>query len=374
MNIGFDAKRFFHNNSGLGNYSRTLVKQISTYFPHNNYFLYNTKPSNRTVKLESNTKEILPKSIINQTFPSFWRSKNIVKQLLEDKLDIYHGLSHELPIGIENTNIKSVVTIHDLIFLRYPEYYKSIDRKIYQSKIKSACERANKIIAISEQTKRDIVDFLNINPLKIDVIYQGCADIFKKALPKNHFSTIRNKYSLPAKYILSVGTIEERKNTINLIKAFRLETDHDLVIVGGAHKNYLKEVKRLISEFKLNDRVHILSGVTDNELVSIYQNATIFVYASLFEGFGIPIIEAIHSKIPVIAATGSCLEEAGGNDCIYVDPLSPDQLASSINMLLNNSDKRNEMIEKSLLYVQKFEDEIIADQVMKTYLSIFENK
>ena len=157
MRIGYDAKRLFHNNTGLGNYSRDLIRILTKFYTKNSYLLYNPKKGNRSIDLASNATEILPKGKFWKKFSSFWRQKAIVKQLINDKIEIYHGLSGELPRGIENTKIKTVVTIHDLIFVRYPKLYSFFDRKIHFNKFKYAAETADIVIAISEQTKRDII-------------------------------------------------------------------------------------------------------------------------------------------------------------------------------------------------------------------------
>ena len=167
MRIGFDAKRAFYNQTGLGNYSRDAIRILSQYHPDNDYFLYTPKllQNNRLsfIQDRDNCHTRIPFSFIGNLFKKYWRSKNIVKDLIQDEIDIYHGLSHELPLGIEKTKIKSVVSIHDLIFIRYPHLFSTIDCKIYHKKFLSACKRADKIIAISKQTKIDIIEFFNIS-------------------------------------------------------------------------------------------------------------------------------------------------------------------------------------------------------------------
>ena len=174
MRIGFDAKRAFLNNTGLGNYSRDTIRVLSNFYPDNKYFLYTPKEkgNSRLAFLDNrnNTFVRTPQSLLNKALKSYWRSKSIVSDLFNNKIDIYHGLSHELPLGIEKTNIKTVVTIHDLIFIRYPHLFRTIDRKIYYKKFNSACHRADKIIAVSQQTKQDIIDFFLIPEEKIEVI------------------------------------------------------------------------------------------------------------------------------------------------------------------------------------------------------------
>ncbi len=184
MRIGFDAKRAFSNNTGLGNYSRDAIRVLSIFYTDNKYFLYTpkAKENNRLTFLNDSTNTFVrtPQSLLNKALKSYWRSKSIVRDLFTNKIDIYHGLSHELPIGIEKTNIKTVVTIHDLIFKRFPRNYRSIDRKTYDIKYKYAVKHADLTIAISEQTKQDIVEFYKINPENIKVIYQSCHENFRK--------------------------------------------------------------------------------------------------------------------------------------------------------------------------------------------------
>lgn len=366
MKLGFDAKRIFHNTTGLGNYSRDLVRILNEYYPENTFNLYNPKLKKvHRFELTKQTKEILPKSKFWQYFSSFWRQGPIVKQLLEDEIEIFHGLSGEIPKGIEKTSIKSVVTIHDLIFVRYPKLYSFFDRKIHFKKFQNAAKNANIVIAISEQTKRDIVDFLKIEPSKIEVLYQGCHAVFKDKQTVEFKKNVLKKYNLPEKFILNVGTIEERKNVLTLIKATK-DIDFPIVIIGGKSK-YYNEVLAYIREHKLTHKIHFLEGLSLQELAALYQVATIFVYPSIFEGFGIPIIEALFSKTPVITSTGSCFSEAGGSDSIYVDPYNVKELAIQIKRLLEAPDLRSEIANKGFDFVQKFNDKDIALNMMNLY-------
>ena len=366
MRIGFDAKRFFHNKTGLGNYSRSLVKLLSDAYPENDYFLFNTKLSNKfsLQNYASKVIEVLPSNFWFKKFNSFWRLFFISREIKNNKIEIYHGLSGELPLGIHN-NTKKIVTIHDLIFIRYPELYNFFDRKIYFWKFKYAAKNADLVIAISEQTKNDIVAFLKINPKKIRVIYQGCQDVFKKEYSLKEKSVVAKKYNLPDKFILNVGTIEERKNLFTIIKSIK-DLDVPLVIIGRK-TDYYHQIRRYIVDNKMENRIFHLSKLENYELAIIYQLATIFVYPSIFEGFGIPIIEALYSKTPVITTNSNVFPEAGGPNSIYIDPNNIKELEEKIVLLLNNETLRNEVTEKGYRYVQKFNDQAIAEQLMNCY-------
>jgi len=370
MIVGFDAKRFFHNSTGLGNYSRDLIRILAQYHPENRYFLYNPKPKkiDRIPIDGNNISEHLPESKKNKKIASLWRMFSICAQIKKDKIDLYHGLSGEIPIGLKKTGVKAVVTIHDLIFMRYPNLYSYFDRKIHYYKFKYAAQNADLVIAISEQTKKDIVTYLKIDPTKIKVIYQGCAPVFKEEIPSEFIEITRSKYQLPTNFILNVGTIEKRKNILSVIKAIK-DIDTQLVIIGKKTA-YFTEINNYILENNLEEKVIFLKNLELKELAAIYRMASIFVYPSIFEGFGIPIIEALYSKTPVITSKGGCFSEAGGENSIYIDPFNSEELRVKLLELLANPEKRELMKLKGFEFVQKFNDQNIAKYWMETYKEV----
>ncbi len=369
MRIGFDAKRFFHNKTGLGNYSRSLVKILSDGYPINDYLLFNPKQTSKFTlqNYNSNVIEIIPTNFLFKKLRSIWRLIFISNEIKNYNIKIYHGLSGELPIGLNN-KIKKIVTIHDLIFIRYPKLYNFFDRKIYFWKFKHAAKKADLIIAISEQTKKDIVEFLKINPKKIKVIYQGCQDVFKKEYNFDEKKAVAVKYNLPEKFILNVGTIEERKNLYTIVKSIK-DIDIPLVIIGKK-TSYYNEIHQYIIEHKMEERVFHLSKLDTKELAIIYQLATIFVYPSIFEGFGIPIIEALYSKTPVITTNSGVFPEAGGPYSLYIYPTNIEALKEKIISLLSDETVRDEIADKGYKFVQKFNDKSIADQLMNCYIGL----
>lgn len=385
MNIGYDAKRLFNNFTGLGNYSRDIVAGMLNSYPANNYFLYtpsrskdyDTRVSKRQTQLFDNKcTVVIPTQFPYKQFPSIWRSKGMLKNIKQDNINLYHGLSHELPIGIQHTDTKSVVTIHDVIFYLYPHLFPFIDRQIYYKKFNHACHIADRIIAISECTKRDIINIFKVDPSKIDVIYQGCNPIFALSKaneakdPYESLKHINNHFGNPSistPYILSVGSIEERKNLLLTVKALNeLPPEISLVIVGQKTK-YFEQVMQYVNDNQLSSRVHHLTNVPFTQLPILYQHASVFVYPSRYEGFGIPIIEAITSGTPVIAATGSCLEEAGGSESIYINPNNHKELAQAITLVINTPEKQQRMIEQGFKHIHQFQPDIISANIMQTY-------
>ncbi len=383
MNIGFDAKRAYHNSTGLGNYSRTLINSLAEYFPEHEYYLFNPKFSSKfEMPPKANIHEIRPSGYLSNLFPSMWRSNGIKKDLKKNNIDLYHGLSHEIPLGIQNTKIKSVVTIHDLIHERYPGQYSAFDIKIYNKKFRYACEYADKIIAISNQTKQDIINFYKISDEKINVCYQSCNPIFSKKVSEDDKQNIKKNYDLPKEYFLYVGSIIERKNLLAICKAQLLLKDTlniPLVVIGNGGK-YKAEVKSFIYKNDLINKVIFLSEhkhagdegyKSAKDFPSIYQSAIAMIYPSTFEGFGIPVLEALFSKLPVITSIFSSLPEAGGDAAFYVDPTNAEEIAKGMKTIYFDHQLCENMKHKGWLYVQNFTAQKCATSVMNVYKGLW---
>ena len=381
MNIGFDAKRAFQNNTGLGHYSRTLITSMAQYFPEHQYYLFSPKITALfETSIFSNIHSIAPSVFPSSIFKSAWRSNWVKKDLHKVNIDIYHGLSHEIPIGIDTTNIKSVVTIHDLIFERYPNQYSKIDVQIYRKKFMYACKHADKIIAISNQTKQDIIDFYKISEEKIKVCYQSCNPAFFNKTTAAEREMVRQKYHLPARFYLYVGSIIERKNLLTVCKALKdLDNNIPLVVIGNGDA-YLQKIKTFIAGNQLQQKVIFLSETaaaknddafkSAKDFPAIYQCAAAMIYPSIFEGFGIPVLEALASGLPTITSNTSCLPEAGGNAALYIDPLSIAEMKAAMISVMDDISLRNEMVEKGFKHAAQFSQKQCANTVMEVYKNI----
>ena len=374
MKIGFDGKRAAQNFTGLGNYSRYALEALVKYYPNEEYNVYIPKDVNNAkfdeILAGSNCKmkKCLPQSGSARKFKSLWRVWGVTKTVEADGVQVFHGLSNELPLNIRSVSpgVKSVVTVHDVIFRRLPQCYPVIDRKIYDFKFRRACRNADHVIAVSECTKRDIVKDYGISPDKVSVIYQGCDPLFAQPVAPERMAEVKQKYALPDKFIVSVGTIEERKNLLSVVKALlHLPKDIHLVAVGRRTK-YTELVDRFVAENGLRERVHLLHGVPYLDLPVIYSCADVFAYMSLYEGFGIPLLEALNSRVPVVAATGSCLEEAGGPGSLYVAPFDVEAIAAAVERCLQPSVKE-EMVVRGLEWASHFTMEQFVRQTMQCY-------
>jgi glycosyltransferase involved in cell wall biosynthesis len=371
ITIGFDAKRIVRNNTGLGSYGRTLIRGLA-YLPDSlRLRLYAPDKGRDDLRAQV---EGLPRVSLCYPKESFlpfdkalWRDHGIVRDLKKDHVQVYHGLSGELPRGIRRSGIRSVVTIHDLIFIRHPEFYPWIDAKIYAWKFRRTLKEADHIIAISQCTCRDVLELGNVDPSRISVVYQSCAPRFTTRPNPVEEEHIRMKYGLPRRFVLNVGTIEQRKNILLAVKALEaLPSELSLVIVGR-YTPYTNQVLEYISSHNLSRRVYILNDVPDADLPALYAQAEVFVYPSIYEGFGIPVIEAVSCGLPVVACTGSCLEEAGGPDCRYVSPYDPEALADAIRLSMKGSPDREERIRRSQDYIRRFQGDNVASQVAAIY-------
>ena len=382
MIIGFDAKRAFNNFTGLGNYSRTLIETLAKYYPENEYHLFTPKkidhPRLDFIQSYPSVSVHSPTGFMRKIHP-LWRSYFIANDILREKIDIFHGLSHELPLKMPK-NVKMVVTIHDLIHEHYPQFYPFVDRKIYSWKFKSACIKADVVVAISEATKQDIMHFYKIEESKIKVIYQSCHPQFyapfllRSAYSDNDPLSIldKNKHNLPKNYVLYVGTVNERKNLLGLVKALQIidnQLDIKLVVIGDGG-DYLKKVKNYVLESGMESRVLFLTNIPFSDFPTIYRQAKALVLPSFQEGFGIPIIEALWSGCPVITSEGGCFPEAGGPDSMYINPHDSEAIAHAIERVVMDASLHERMILSGREYVQKFHEQRIGEEWERLYRSL----
>ncbi|MCR5014722.1 MAG: glycosyltransferase family 4 protein, partial [Bacteroidales bacterium] len=306
MIIGYDAKRAYRNNSGLGNYSRLLLTTVAEVRRDWQLLLYAPRTAGHHENFYTPLKNLHPRRPkgLWRLAGWLWRSWGVARRLRRDGVDLFHGLSHELPLGIP-TGVRSVVTMHDLIVWRFPEYFKPFDRLVHRLKQRHACRVADIVVAISEQTKRDLVDIMHVDERKIRVLYQSCDPIFWAETTDDEraaaLRAVRDRYNLPPRYILCVGTVEPRKNQVAAVWALaQLPPDVELVIVGRHRGNYAHDiVLRTAYECRVADRVRFLTDVPFADFPALYRGAVASVYMSHFEGFGIPVLESLCCDTPV---------------------------------------------------------------------------
>lgn len=371
MIVGYDAKRIAQNRTGLGNYGRFVVHGLMDRL-HTVLFVPNRQKMQQMGKdiAEHPQVEIaFPHRCWSKCFSSLWRSVWLTPDIRQHKLDIFHGLSGELPLCGKAKGTKYILTVHDVIYRRFPQCYKPVSRWIYDYKCRKACEKADVVVAVSECTKRDVVEFYGVPPDKVRVLYQGCDDMFRRQVSEADKENIRKKYHLPTDYVLYVGTVEERKNVMLLVRAVELMQQPVPVVIIGRLTDYGHRMQAYIRQRGLGS-ILFLDSVSFRDLPACYQMARLFVYPSCYEGFGIPLLEALCSGVPVIGCTGSCLEEAGGPDSHYVSPDDAEGLAALLVELWDNQPARRQMIAKGLQYAKRFDTALLAEQMYKLYTSL----
>jgi glycosyltransferase involved in cell wall biosynthesis len=367
MQIGFDAKRAFFNRSGLGVYSRSTVSLLAKYASKNRYTLFSPKAGNPAGFAVSEGVDVVYPHGLASAVPSLWRTFAMAGSIRSSGVDIYHGLSHELPADIHRARVRSVVTMHDIIFVHHPELYTATDRRLYTLKYKRSCHAADRIIAISEQTRADLVNEWNIDPAKIEVISQGCDPQFEVEASPETRAEVRARYALPERYILSVGSIEERKNLMLTVQAMA-EGRLDVHLVAfGRHTPYADRIMEYATAHGIADRISMHHNARFGDLPALYQMADGFVYTSLFEGFGIPILEALNSRVPVITSAGGVFPETGGDACIYVNPFSVEQMVEALRSVLSDSSMRADMITRGTAHAARFAEPLIAQNLTRLY-------
>lgn len=388
MNIGFDAKRAAQNRTGLGNYSRFVIRILSEKFAGNQYHLYTPKPHRMPYLQEIPTLKHLflhfPPQGIWSRLRSLWRVWGITKDIQKDGIQIFHGLSNELPLNIGtpeqrkmkvgSKGCKYIVTIHDLIFIHTPQYYHWIDRQIYNFKFRRACRCADRVIAVSEYTKQEIMHYYHTPESKIDVVYQGCDPVFSQEIEEGKLQEVKARYQLPDKFVLYVGSIEERKNLMLVAKAMaelnRRAAIH--VVAVGRRTAYVDQIQDFLKAQGIDHLFHFYHQVPYADLPAFYKWASTFAYPSRIEGFGIPLLEAISSGVPAIGCTGSCLEEAGGPNSIYVNPDDAKDMADAILRTCTDETLRQHMISEGKKYALNFSDEKLSNDLMKVYENLSE--
>lgn len=368
MLIGFDAKRAFKNNSGLGNYSRMVIGGVGCdsllYTPsmkgsHEHWF------DERSV--DGHTRRVIVPKGLWKLLPHLWRGLWTGLRAKSDGVELFHGLSHELPYGLPE-GVKKVVTMHDLIVRRYPAFFKPADRLIHRLKMRHACRVADVVVAISLQTKRDLVDFMHLPEHKIRVVYQSCDPIFWREDRFSRCREVRAKYRLPERYVLCVGTVEERKNQATAVRALALlPPDVHLVVVGRPRGSYPQLVRRVARECGVEQRVLFLEKADFADFPALYAGAVASVYMSVFEGFGIPVLESLCCDCPVVTSNVSSMPEAGGAAALYASPSDYTSVASLLRRLLDDEAFRNATIEKGRIHRMMFAPRKVSADLLAVY-------
>ncbi|MFA6888196.1 MAG: glycosyltransferase family 1 protein [Candidatus Woesearchaeota archaeon] len=351
MNIAINTLSLNNTKVGMGNYIVHLINEIS-YDNHHHFFVIIFKKTKHFFPNKKNiTYIVLPNIFSMYIFRVLFEQFILPFLLIIYNIKVYHNPGFSLPFFCP---CKSVVTIADMTFFSHPQHHLSKKNFYFKFMIPFAIKKADAVIAISQSTKNDILKNVFINPSKIHTIPLAADSLFKQKDKKEAKEFVKNKYKIQTQFILFVGMLEPRKNIKGLIESFSLlNTNHLLVIVGKKGWLY-DEIFTFVKEKRLENKVIFTGYIPDQDLCFFYSAATLFVYPSFYEGFGIPIIEAMACGCPVITSNNSSMKEIAKDAAILISPSNTQELFYAINNLLNSKKKQAELKKKGFQRVKKY--------------------
>lgn len=373
--IGFDARYANTGNTTLSSYARFVIEAMADACPRYGYFrMYVTDPDKHSeyelLTRRHNVESMAPDGGFWRKVPWLWRTWPIGRDMERGDVELYHSLTESLPLGLARRNIRSIVTIHSLDFLTLDKLYNPTESALRRIAMASSIARADRVVAVSECVKEGIIRYFGTDRDKIDVIYRNCHPRFSETITEEQKASVKERYQLPDRYLLATGTQSPRKNLGILVEALALiDNDIHLVLVGRKTSHTATLTARAKS-LGIADRVHLIHTFTEEDIPAIYSLASLYLQPSLYEGFATTIVEAITVGLPVIAARGSSLEEAGGPDSIYVEPSDGVELASEIERVLGDEQLARCMVMRGKEYITRFRPEVIAYNILNSYRRI----
>jgi glycosyltransferase involved in cell wall biosynthesis len=359
MKVILDTRMIDEHVHGIARYTYELINNLS--FNKNIEYICLTIKKNSLLNNESVNFQL-----IKSNFLSFQEQIELPLKLnkYRDKA-IFHS-----PSFVSSPFIKcpTIMTIHDLNHLKFPEYYTKFHKYYYNYIVKSSASNAKKILTVSNFSKMEIVNWLKCDSEKVVVTYNGVDENFKVINDKDKLINIRKKYDLPQKFVLYIGNLKPHKNISNLIKAIKKINQEITLVINGKSNEILNKI---IKENYLGNKVKFIGYVDDDDLLALYNLAELFVYPSLYEGFGLPPLEAMACGCPVITSNTSSLPEVVGDAGIMVDPYDVNEIAKAIDLILSNENLRNEMIERGLKQAKKFSWKKTAEETLKVYEDVY---
>jgi glycosyltransferase involved in cell wall biosynthesis len=370
MKIGMEARWIAANNTGFGNYAHNLLLELGKIDDSNEYVIYLNRPWNKPTLTAPNFKVAVLKGN-NPTYKHFYLPIDVA---LKSKVDLFHFPYNAPSLFFPRPYI---LTITDMSYRHIPSMLKMKHRMSLNVQLAINARHAKKIIVISENTKKDIMRFLNIPEEKIEVIYLGVNDSYKIIQEPAIKNKVMSAYKLPEKFILYVGTYLPHKNLETLLQAFRiLKTEHNiphcLVFAGNKGRNF-EEIAKSIHALGLDEYVKCIGFVDDAYLPVLYNLCDLFVFPSLYEGFGLTLLEAMACGAPVISSDSSCLTEVGGDAALYFSQKDFQKLAKNMHEALTNEDLRKHMINSGLRRIESFSWRSTANKTLKMYETVYEN-
>ncbi len=380
MKIAFEGQPFLDSfKTGIGWYEYNMIKNITRIDSESQFeitvfdFLNSYNSDEKLLNLFDHRENTNVSKCIYMHYGIYIRSQNLFKwipynYLFNSKADIYHFFNFIIPPRIKG---KVVNTVHDMVYFRYPETMSKANYNIQRKNLNRWCQDADIILTVSQNSKNEISEFMNVPLDKIEIAYPAVdRNVFS---PKKDYKLIEEKYNITSGYILYFGTLEPRKNITTIIRAFKIisEKNKDIKLVLAGRKGWLyDEIFALVQELRLEDRIIFTGYVPEEDAPVLYSCAEAFVFPSLYEGFGIPPLEAMACGTPVIVSKTASLPEVVGDAGILVDPHDIENLAFEMERLINDSALRKRCSEKGLVQADKFSWEDSARKVIEIYKSL----
>ena len=363
-NIAIDARKL--SDFGIGTYIRNLIAALGALDQEDRYILFaGQQASEKLGDLPENFRVVVERSpsySIRELMALSWR-------LFRLEIDLYHSTHYVLPAVVP---CRAVVTIHDIIHLLYPEFLPSTLAYFYaQRMIRRSLSRGDRIIAVSQNTKTDLMDYFKVDGRKIRVVYSGVTDRYRAKLSQATISARLNEFGIDQPYLLFVGNPKPHKNLDNVVKAYArsleiLDFDADLVCVGDREGMEFK-VRQRAEQLGLGDRIRLVGHVPEEALPALYQGATLFVFPTLYEGFGLPVVEAMASGVPVITSKTSALREIAEGYSHLVNPLDVEEIAKAIAQCMADPEHREALKKLGLRRADDFRWPRTAEQTLEVY-------
>ncbi len=367
--IGIDARKL--TDFGLGTYIQNLVHSLAEIDSENHYVLFVGPHQRQLLELLPDNFELMvetaPMYSVRELVALSWRLKRC-------RLDLYHATHYVLPVWVP---CRAVVTIHDIIHLLYPEFLPGPLAFFYaQRMIRRGLMRGDRIIAVSQNTKTDLMDYFEVDGEKIRVIYNGVADHFRERLPDDQRRTLLEALEIRGPYLLFVGNPKPHKNLDNVLRAFARAQqlkpfEATLVCVGDRGGSDFK-LRQRAERHGIADRLQLVGHVDVDTLRALYQGAQLFLYPTLYEGFGLPVVEAMASGVPVITSNNSALKEIAEGYAELVDPLDVEEMARTIARCMADEEGRSALARLGARRAQDFRWRLAAERTLETYLRALE--
>lgn len=376
MKIGIDARMYRSGVAGIGRYSQNLIKNLLAIDQENQYVLFMTKEDIEEIqrqkakgKMKMQNVKIIKTDIAHYSIAEQTKLPRIIER---EKCDLVHFLNFNYPVGYKG---KFISVIHDLTLHFFPEVARQtnfIKRTAFEYVMKKACQNAEKIIAVSQSTKADIIKVFKTPSEKIEVIYEAADDKIIKGVETNLINLLKKKYKIDSPVILYVGQFRPHKNLPSLVEAFneiRKSTACRLVMLGKTDPKY-QSLQKAVSKSQFKNEIVMPGFVSDEELAAWYKLASCFVFPSLYEGFGLPGLEAMRSGTPVVSSNVSSLPEIYRDAAIYFDPFKIEEISAKIKSVLVDKDLRARLTKRGKEIAHLYTWKKTATQTLEVYKEI----